>query len=135
MDIKSCQNCGRLFQFRGTYICPECVHEIDEKFVNVRNYMYKNPTATIEAICEENDVTPDMVMTWLREGRLMVAGNSTPLLECKSCGKPILTGRLCAGCADSLASKVDSTSKDMIKDMQRKKEAAERIQGFHSDRY
>lgn len=132
MDIKTCRNCGRIFQSRGAYICPDCMHEIDAKFVKVRNYMYENPKASIEEICEENDVTAEMVMSWLREGRLIVADNAVPLINCSSCGKPIVSGRLCVECTSGLNTRVSSTSRDMAKELQLQKEAAEK-RGYHTD--
>lgn len=132
MDIRSCRNCGKLFQFRGAYTCPDCARDADEKFTKVRNYMYENPSASIEQICEDNDVSAEMVMGWLREGRLIVDQKNNPLLKCSSCGKPISSGRLCAACSSNFMSQIDSTSKDLARDIQRRKEEADK-RGYHTE--
>jgi uncharacterized membrane protein YvbJ len=113
MDIKSCRKCGKIFSFRGSYNCPDCVREIDELFVKVRDYMYRNPSSRVEDICDKTGATRDMVMDWLREGRLMTNDTAVPLLKCTKCGAPIATGKLCAKCANDFVSQVSTASNEM----------------------
>jgi uncharacterized membrane protein YvbJ len=123
MDIRSCRNCGKIFSFRGAYNCPDCVREIDEMFVKVRDYMYNNPRAHVEDICEGTGASREMVMDWLREGRLMANDNATPLLTCTKCGAPINTGKLCAKCANAFVSQVSSASQEMGAVLKKQSEA------------
>lgn len=132
MDIKTCRNCGKIFQFRGVYTCPECIREIDDLFVKVRDYIYRNPRANIDSICEDTGANSEMVMDWLREGRLIASEHSTPLLGCTKCGAPIVTGQLCVKCANAFKSEVNSASKSMNEEIKRQAEAAER-RGLHID--
>lgn len=132
MDIKTCRNCGKIFQFRGSYTCPECVREIDNLFVKVRDFIYRNPRANVETICEETGADSDMILDWLREGRLLASEGSVPLLKCAKCDAPITTGQLCAKCANNLMSDVSNVSKSMTDEIKRQAEASER-RGLHID--
>lgn len=132
MDIKTCRNCGKIFQFRGSYTCPECVREIDNLFVKVRDFIYRNPRANVETICEETGADSDMILDWLREGRLLASEGSMPLLKCTKCGAPITTGQLCTKCANSLMSDVNNASKSMADEIKRQAESNER-RGLHID--
>ena len=95
-------------------------------FVKVRDFMYHNPRARIEEICEGTGATKDMVMDWLREGRLMTDENSTPLLTCSKCGAPIATGKLCGRCANDFVSQVSSASDEMTSAIRRQTDVGER---------
>ena len=38
MEIVSCKECGKLFNFiRGQRICPACSRKLEDKFMEVRN--------------------------------------------------------------------------------------------------
>jgi len=133
MDIRSCRNCGKIFQFRGGYNCPDCVREIDELFVKVRDFMYRNPSAGIEAICEGTGATVDMMMEWMREGRLITTSGAGSLLKCTKCGTSIDTGQMCAKCAGEFMSQVSSASQELDAVLRKQAETSER-RGLHIDR-
>ncbi|MCL2083864.1 MAG: flagellar protein [Oscillospiraceae bacterium] len=115
MDIKSCRTCGKMFQYRGSYQCPDCMRALDEKFVEVRNYILDNPSAAMADICEENDVDQDTVMRWIREGRLLMSGSAGGDLhfQCRNCGKKINGGTYCFDCSNKLKSQIDGTARDL----------------------
>jgi len=126
MDIRSCRNCGRIFHFRGAYNCPDCVREIDDLFVKVRDYIYHNPRANVEEICEGTGASVDMVMDWLREGRLLTNENAVPLLECTKCGASIATGKLCGKCANDFMSQANTAAQEMGAALRKQAEIGER---------
>ena len=123
MDVRTCRNCKKMFQYRGKPICPDCAREIDDKFNEVKYYMYDNPSASIDKICEDTGATVEMVTNWLREGRLVVATGSAALISCVKCGKPIASGRMCEGCTQNMSSQISSASKAMAQTVQKKKES------------
>ena len=45
MDVRNCKNCGKLFQYVGKPLCPACNKKLEDKFFEVRDYIYENPTA------------------------------------------------------------------------------------------
>jgi hypothetical protein len=75
---------------------------MDRKFNLVRDYIYDNPGATIEAVCEETDVEKADVHRWLADGRLLLAQGSPIQIHCEKCGAPITTGKKCEQCLSKL---------------------------------
>lgn len=106
MDVRQCKECGRLFPYMGNALCPECLQEMDRKFVKVREYIYKNPDADIKEVAENTEVKEKHILNFLREERLSL-GSATGALTCEVCGKPIITGRFCDGCKADLANVLD----------------------------
>ena len=97
MDVRQCRRCDKLFQSLGKDICFDCIEEMDNEYVIVRDYIYENPSAGIVEISKETGVAEKMILHFLREKRLSLAEASI-LLTCESCGKAIATGRYCDSC-------------------------------------
>jgi flagellar operon protein (TIGR03826 family) len=101
MDIRNCRRCRRIFQYRGSKYCPSCTIELDEIFIKVRDYIYDHPEANILQVSEALGVSEDIILEFLREGRLEL---TTPSLDfvCERCEKPIVTGKYCSDCINEL---------------------------------
>ena len=56
MDVRNCKNCGKLFQYVGKPLCPACNKKLEDKFFEVRDYIYENPTANMSQVSEEMEV-------------------------------------------------------------------------------
>ena len=97
MDVRNCKNCGKLFQFVGKPICPACNKKLED-----RDYIYENPTANMGKVSEEMDVPIQQIKKWVREERLAFSKDSGITISCEKCGKPILTGRFCKECKNSM---------------------------------
>jgi len=97
MDIRNCKHCNRLFQYQSSKYCPNCVIEMDQVFIKVREYIYDYPNSTVVEVSENTGVDTEIIMEFLREGKLELK-EATMLLECKSCGKAIKTGVMCKEC-------------------------------------
>lgn len=102
MDVRNCKNCGNLFQYVGKPICPACAKKLEDKFFEVRNYIYENPTANMGTVAEEMDVPIQQIKKWVREERLAFSKDSGITISCEKCGKPILTGRFCKECKNNM---------------------------------
>lgn len=104
MDVKSCRNCGKLFNYlQGQPICPACKGRLEEKFVQVKEYIRENESATIQQISEDNDVSVKQLKQWVREERLTFTDKSPVGISCENCGTMIRTGRFCAKCKNTMA--------------------------------
>ncbi|GAA4653985.1 hypothetical protein GCM10023142_11230 [Anaerocolumna aminovalerica] len=109
MDVRNCNECGKLFNYIGvSSLCPNCSKKLDEKFGQVKSYLYDHPGAGIQEVSEENDVTPGQIRKWIREERLAFADNSVVGIECEKCGTMIRTGRFCQSCKDKLANNLSN---------------------------
>lgn len=115
MNVRSCERCRRLFQYRGNSICPDCAQELDNLFNKVKNYLYDNPGASMEAVCEETGAERAQIVRWLREGRLVSDDRHAALLTCVTCGEPIRTGQYCDKCKNDLRRTLEGTVRSMSK--------------------
>lgn len=103
MDVKSCRSCGRLFNYlQGQPICPACRKRVEEKFVEVRDYIRANESATMQQISDDNDVSIKQLKQWIREERLTFSEKSPVGIECENCGAMIRTGRFCGKCKHNM---------------------------------
>ena len=113
MDVRNCRTCGKLFNYiGGASICPACNKALDEKFILVKDYIYKNPGVGMNEVSEAIDVSVPQIQKWIREERLAFTEGSLAGIECENCGATILTGRFCKACKDKLANNLDSIYKE-----------------------
>lgn len=106
MQMKNCPECGKVFTFIRTNMCPACQQKDEEEFRKVRAFLAKNPGANIISICEGTEVEEEKIIRYIREGRIY---NASALsqgkinVECELCGKLITTGRYCTPCIEKLS--------------------------------
>ena len=111
MELLVCKNCGKLFNYiRGERICPVCQKSLEEKFVEVKNYIKDNPKADIKTISTEMEVTIKQLHKWVREERLTFSEDSPVGIACELCGKSIRTGRFCDNCKAELSSGLEAAA-------------------------
>ncbi|MCL2030222.1 MAG: hypothetical protein FWG93_01620 [Oscillospiraceae bacterium] len=115
MNVRSCERCRRLFQTTGNPMCPACIQELDAQFSDVKNYLYDNPGASMEQVCEETGVDHAQIVRWLREGRLVTDERHAALLGCVTCGAPIRAGQYCEACKGNLQRSLRDTARSMTK--------------------
>lgn len=104
MEFRNCKGCGKLFNYLGpsTPVCPACLKAMDEKYEQVKKYIYDNPRCNINQVAEDNDVSVQQIQRWVREERLSFSDDSDIGIECENCGKMIKTGRFCNDCKQKL---------------------------------
>lgn len=114
-DVRNCRRCGKVYNYiGGPPICPSCKDADEVDFKRVKEYLYKNPGASLSQVSSELDVSVEKIRSYLKEGRLEIIGDDANLiLECESCGKSIRTGRLCDSCAKELKKDFNTTAKQM----------------------
>ena len=104
MEIVSCKECGKLFNFiRGQRVCPACSRKLEDKFMEVKKYVREHPNVDVKELSEEMDVSIRQINRWVREERLVFSDDSPVGLPCESCGVTIKTGRFCDKCKAELA--------------------------------
>jgi len=105
MNIIQCQFCKKPFQSLGRRICPDCLEQIDKDFLIVRDYIYENKRADIDTVSEKTEVSKQIILHLLREGRLTLGddGEGGGVLFCEACRKPITSGKLCKDCKDKVS--------------------------------
>ncbi|MBQ8280018.1 MAG: flagellar protein [Roseburia sp.] len=105
MDVKNCKGCNRLFQYiGGVPLCPACREALEDKFAEVKEYIYQNPGTSINQVAEATDVSTKQIKQWIREDRLVLSEASPDGILCEHCGVPICSGRFCDKCKNQMAS-------------------------------
>ncbi len=110
MEVRNCKNCGKLFNYLGnsTPFCPQCMKELEDKFTEVKQYIYDNPGANIDKVATDMEISVRQIQRWVREERLTFAEGSMVGIECESCGTMIRTGRFCATCKQKMIQNLGS---------------------------
>ena len=110
MDVKNCKGCNRLFQYiGGPPLCPTCREELENKFSEVKEYIYQNRGASIAEVSEATEVSVKQIKQWIREDRLVLSEATEDGIECEHCGTPIRSGRFCEKCKNQMASGFSAT--------------------------
>lgn len=104
-ELDNCPNCGAIFvrtKFRDT--CEACYKEEEKKFEAVYTFIRKreNRTATIAQVVEATDVEEDLIIKFIKTGRLKLAQFPNLTYPCTRCGGPTNEGDLCKSCAEEL---------------------------------
>jgi flagellar operon protein (TIGR03826 family) len=103
--LKNCAKCGRVFQAEeiGQKYCSRCSSNEDDLFLKAREFIYDNPDTNVMEVTEELEIEEDLILKWLRQGRLELRGEGVGY-PCDRCGKSIKTGRFCESCQAELKS-------------------------------
>lgn len=117
MNLRNCPECGKLFVYNHRNLCPECLKKDEEDFDIVRDFLYKNPKATVEEISKKTGVSSKSILEFLKEGRLMLRSNNVNIiLSCELCGEPIVSGRLCEKCSKKFKRGLTSRKQSLFVD-------------------
>ncbi|MCM1175494.1 MAG: flagellar protein [Blautia sp.] len=110
MNVRNCKKCGKIFNYvSGPPICPQCKDALEEKFQEVKKYIQDNRYATIPQVSEACEVSTSQIQQWLRDERLELTEGSGITLFCENCEAPILSGRFCEKCKNSMANKLNAS--------------------------
>jgi len=107
-----CKRCKKIFSDGYLGMCRDCMIELDDVVIKVKEYLKKETSANISEICEKTDISDRDILYLLKVGRL-VLDTPSELLTCKKCGKPISTGRYCSACSSYLGNILSDTAKKM----------------------
>ncbi|MCX8093537.1 MAG: MerR family transcriptional regulator [Candidatus Goldbacteria bacterium] len=106
--LKNCERCGRVFDSEGSEeLCPECYLEDKKDLKKVKDYLNKNPLASVMEVCEKTGVPQAQILRFVRDGNLKLR---TPLkkFKCSLCGKPVIKGTICDECKGKIEKGMDN---------------------------
>lgn len=105
MEVLTCKSCGKIFNhISGPPLCPACVRKLEDKFTQVKKYVYEHPRIGINELSQEMEVSIGQINRWIREERLCFSDDSPIGISCESCGTMIKTGRFCNACKSQMMS-------------------------------
>ena len=139
MEVRNCRMCGKLYNFvGGTYrnLCPSCIDKMEEKFLEVKEYIQQHSTANINEVSEECDVNARQIEQWVREERLMIADDSPIGITCERCGASIKCGRYCERCKNKIANNLGSMygqSNAAVESMEKRASSEAKMRYFDKD--
>ena len=103
MELIACVKCGKLFNYvSGPRICSQCNKALEEKFLEVKQFVREHPNIDMRSLSKECDVSPKQIQRWVREDRLVFSADSPIGIPCERCGKTIKSGRYCESCKNGM---------------------------------
>ncbi|ADU31869.1 TIGR03826 family flagellar region protein [Evansella cellulosilytica] len=113
-DLMNCPNCGKVFIKALRPICDECYRDVENKFEKVYKFIRKreNRRASMDEVHEGTGVSKDLIVRFIREGRLHLSQFPNLGYPCEKCGVSIREGRLCKDCAKGLQSGLNQLERE-----------------------
>lgn len=106
LNLKNCPRCGRVFPAgAGRDICSKCMEAEDDDYAIVRRYVRDHPRSTVIEVAEETGVDEEVILQYLRDGRLM-SNTFSSVINCERCGKSIRGGRYCDSCLNVIDAQI-----------------------------
>ncbi|MFT8391448.1 MAG: TIGR03826 family flagellar region protein [Sporolactobacillus sp.] len=107
-ELANCTGCGKVFVRVASPFCPDCLKEQDRLFDLVYKYITAKAhrMAGVQEVHEETGVSLELIYQWIREGRLKTSLFPNLGYPCKSCGRLIQSGVVCADCRTTIESEI-----------------------------
>lgn len=106
VQIKNCFRCRGLFvppkSDPKIRYCKECLEKESNEFKLIKEYLSTYPNAGIEDISLETGVDKEILIQFLKEGKLEITSGNC-VLNCEKCFEPIKFGRYCKECTTQLS--------------------------------
>lgn len=131
MDLSNCTNCGAIFVKNSIRdICDKCYKEEEQAFEKVNSFLKQrqNRTASMIQVVEGTGVEEDLIMKFIRKGRIRLVNFPNLGYPCEKCGKPIQRGRLCERCTKEFKNELEIFEQEQG----RQKEISERQVTYHA---
>ncbi len=98
----------------GSYrnLCPSCIKQLEDKFVEIKEYIRDNKVASISEISDKFEVSTKQIEQWVREERLCFADDSPMgLLDVSAVVQRLRQGVTVDKCKGTMANKLDNLYK------------------------
>lgn len=134
MELANCSNCGAIFVKNSIRdICEKCYREEEEAFEKVNKFLKKreNRMASMIQVIEATGVSEDLILKFIRKGRIRLIQFPNLTYPCEKCGAPIQSGTLCKNCMTSLKEELEKFEEEQ----ERQKELEERTKTYYTMDY
>lgn len=124
-QLTNCPNCNALFVKTNLRdVCEACYKEEEKMFEKVYQFIRKreNRTATMLQVVEATEVEEELILKFIRLGRLKLANFPNLGYPCQKCGKLIRENKLCTNCSSDIRSQLSTLEKEQ----ERQREIKER---------
>lgn len=94
MDVRIVKIVENYFSMWVNRYARACNKKLEDKFFEVRDYIYENPTANMSQVSEEMEVPIQQIKKWVREERLAFSKDSGITISCEKCRKTYPYGKI-----------------------------------------
>ncbi|MGM0876452.1 MAG: TIGR03826 family flagellar region protein [Bacillota bacterium] len=104
-ELANCPKCNALFvhtQFSS--VCDACFKEEEKAFETVYKFMRRreNREALLHEVVEGTGVLEEMILKFIRNGRIQLSKFPNLGYPCEKCGRTIREDRICGGCKNDI---------------------------------
>lgn len=123
-ELANCAKCGKVYVKTGIReLCYDCFREEEEAFEKVRRFINKrdNRTASMKEISEGTGVPEELILKFIKQGRLNIARLPNVGYPCETCGRIIRVGRICEQCARRISKELEALKEKEKREREREK--------------
>jgi flagellar operon protein (TIGR03826 family) len=104
-ELANCPKCNALFvqtQFRS--VCDACFKKEEKAYETVYQFLRKreNRKAMLHEVVEATGVEEDLVLKFIRSGRIQLSNFPNLGYPCAKCGKTIKEDKICGSCKQDI---------------------------------
>ncbi|WAA09783.1 TIGR03826 family flagellar region protein [Fervidibacillus albus] len=131
MELANCSRCGKVFVKTSIRdVCETCYQEEEAAFEKVNQFLKKreNRTASMAQVIEATGVEEELILKFIKKGRIRLIQFPNLSYPCDKCGAPIQKGRLCENCQREFRTELEQFEDEQ----KRQRELEERAKTYYA---
>ncbi|MCM3162349.1 TIGR03826 family flagellar region protein [Metabacillus litoralis] len=134
-ELANCPVCDTLFvqtQFRS--VCDKCYKEEEKKYETVYAFLRKrdNRKALLDEVVEGTGVSRDLILKFIRTGRIQLSNFPNLGYPCEKCGTSIRKDRLCESCSQDIHKQLHQVEQEAQISERNKRQSSPSTAAFYS---
>lgn len=116
-ELANCPKCNRLFvQTQLRTVCDKCFKEEEKAYETVYQFLRKreNRKAELDVVVEATGVSKELILKFIRQGRIMLSNFPNLGYPCEKCGKSIREERLCNDCKNDIHKQLNQIEQEKM---------------------
>lgn len=116
-ELANCPKCNSLFvQTQFETVCDKCYKKEEEAYEAVYKYLKKreNRKAQLDEVVESTDVSKELILKFIRQGRIQLINFPNLGYPCEKCGTTIREDRLCGDCKKNIHKQIHQMEQENI---------------------
>ena len=116
-ELANCPKCNGLFvQTQFKTVCDNCFKEEEKAYETVYQFLRKreNRKAELDVVVEATGVSKELILKFIRQGRIMLSNFPNLGYPCEKCGKTIREERLCNDCKNDIHKQLNQIEQEKM---------------------
>lgn len=116
-ELANCPKCNSLFvQTQLRTVCDTCFKEEENAYETVYQFLRKreNRKAELDVVVEATGVSKELILKFIRQGRIMLSNFPNLAYPCEKCGKTIREERLCNDCKNDIHKQLNQIEQEKM---------------------